>query len=108
MPPTIKAGFLSEGMAAGSDGYLIVPVGISEEYKPVVYEVINFLLSDDQQIRMITTMWQYTGTDIWDQIPGVVWDTIAPWEEMEPARLRIDNAEVKNYITEFGVDELIP
>lgn len=108
MPPTIKSSFLSEGMAAGSDGYLIVPAGIPEEYKPVVYEVINFLLSDDQQIRLITTMWQYTGTDIWDQIPGVVWDTIPAWEDMEPARLRIGNSEVKNFIKEQGADLLIP
>ncbi len=108
MPPTIKAGFLSEGMAAGSDGYLIVPVGIPEEYKPVVYDLINFLLSDDQQIRLITTMWQYTGTDIWDQIPGVVWDTIPAWADMEPSRLRIANSEVKDYIKEVGVEELIP
>jgi putative spermidine/putrescine transport system substrate-binding protein len=108
MPPTIKASFLSEGMAAGSDGYLIVPAGIPEEYKPVVYDVINFLLSDDQQIRLITTMWQYTGTDIWDQIPGVVWDTIPAWEDMEPARLRIGNSEVKEFIKEFGVEALVP
>jgi putative spermidine/putrescine transport system substrate-binding protein len=108
MPPTIKSSFLAEGMAAGSDGYLIVPVGIPEEYKPVVYDVVNFLLSDDQQIRLITTMWQYTGTDIWDKIPGVVWDTIPAWEDMEPARLRIANSEVKEYIKEFGVDELLP
>ena len=108
MPPTIKSSFLAEGMAAGSDGYLIVPAGIPEEYKPVVYDVVNFLLSDDQQIRLITTMWQYTGTDIWDKIPGVVWDTIPAWEDMEPARLRIANSEVKEYIREFGVDELVP
>jgi putative spermidine/putrescine transport system substrate-binding protein len=108
MPPTIKSSFLAEGMAAGSDGYLIVPVGIPEEYKPVVYDVVNFLLSDDQQIRLITTMWQYTGTDIWDKIPGVVWDTIPAWEDMEPARLRIANNEVKEYIKEFGADELVP
>jgi putative spermidine/putrescine transport system substrate-binding protein len=108
MPPTLKSGFLSEGMAAGSDGYLIVPVGIPEEYKPVVYDVINFLLSDDQQIRLITTMWQYTGTDIWDKIPGVVWDTIPSWDDMEPARLVIANKEVSDYIKEFGADELIP
>jgi hypothetical protein len=53
-------------------------------------------------------MWQYTGTDIWDQIPGVVWDTIPAWEDMEPARLRIANSEVTQYIKEFGAEELIP
>jgi putative spermidine/putrescine transport system substrate-binding protein len=108
MPPTIKSGFLSEGMAAGSDGYLLVPAGIPEEYKPVVYQVINFLLSDDQQVRLITTMWQYTGTDIWDKIPGIVWDTIPAWENMEPSRLRIGNGEVKNFIREQGAELLVP
>ena len=108
MPPTIKSSFLAEGMAAGSDGYLIVPAGIPEEYKPVVYKVINFLLSDDQQIRLITTMWQYCGTDIWDKVPGVVWDTIPPWDKMEPSRLRIGNSEVKSFIREQGADLLIP
>ena len=108
MPPTIKSGFLSEGMAAGSDGYLVVPAGIPEEYKPVVYDVINFLLSDDQQIRLITTMWQYTGTDIWDKIPGVVWDTIPPWDKMESARLVVSNGEVAQFIKEQGADLLVP
>jgi putative spermidine/putrescine transport system substrate-binding protein len=108
MPPTIKSGFLEEGMTAGSDGYLIVPAGIPEEYKPVVYKVINFLLSDDQQIRLITTMWQYTGTDIWEQIPGVVWDTIPPWDKMEPARLVVANKEVTEFIKEKGPEQLIP
>lgn len=108
MPPSIKSGFLEEGMAAGSDGYLLVPVDIPEEYKATVYKVVNFLLSDDQQIRLITTMWQYTGTDIWDKIPGIVWDTIPPWEKMEQSRLRIGNSEVKNFIREKGADILIP
>jgi putative spermidine/putrescine transport system substrate-binding protein len=108
MPPTIKSSFLAEGMAAGSDGYLLAPAGIPEEYKPVVYEVINFLLSDDQQIRLITTMWQYTGTDIWDKIPGIVWDTIPAWADMEPSRLRIGNSDVKNFIREQGADLLVP
>jgi putative spermidine/putrescine transport system substrate-binding protein len=108
MPPTIKSGFLSEGMTAGSDGYLIVPAGIPEEYKPVVYDVINFLLSDDQQIRLITTMWQYTGTDIWDKVPGIVWDTIPAWEDMEPARLVVANKEVTTFIKEQGPIELVP
>jgi putative spermidine/putrescine transport system substrate-binding protein len=108
MPPTIKSSFLAEGMAAGSDGYLIVPVDIPEEYKPVVYRLINYLLSDQQQVQLITTMWQYTGTDIWDKIPDEVWATIPAWADMEPARLRILNSDVKNLIKEQGADLLVP
>jgi len=108
MPPTLKSSFLSEGMAAGSDGYLIVPSDIPEEYKAVAYRLINYLLSDEQQVQLITTMWQYTGTDIWDKIPAEVWNTIPPWEKMEPARLIIANKEVSDLIKEQGVDLLVP
>ena len=61
MPPTLAAAALSDGVPAGSDGYLAIPANIPEAYKPVVMKIINYLLSDDQQIRLITTMWQYTG-----------------------------------------------
>jgi len=108
MPPTIRSGFLSEGMVAGSDGYLIAPVNIPEEYKPVVLRLINYLLSDQQQVQLITTMWQYTGTDIWDKIPAEVWDVIPPWSKMEPARLIVANKDVENMIKEKGVELLVP
>lgn len=108
MPPTIKSSFLAEGMAAGSDGYLIVPTGISDEYKAVAYRLVNYLLGDQQQVQLITTMWQYTGTDIWDKVPDEVWNTIPAWEDMEPARLRILNSDVKNLIKEQGADLLVP
>ncbi|NIO68612.1 MAG: extracellular solute-binding protein [Anaerolineae bacterium] len=108
MPPTIKSSFLAEGMAAGSDGYLIVPTDIPDEYKAVAYRLVNYLLSDQQQVQLITTMWQYTGTDIWDKIPDEVWATIPAWEDMEPARLRILNSDVKNLIKEQGPDLLVP
>ncbi len=102
MPPTTKAGFLSEGMAAGSDGYLAVPAGIPEEYKPVVFRLVNYLLSDEQQIQLITTMWQYTGTDIWDKIPAEVWDVIPQWKDVEPTRIRLTNKGLSDYIKEEG------
>ena len=102
MPPTIKAGFLSEGMTAGSDGYLAVPTDIPEEYKPVAFRLINYLLSDKQQVQLITTMWQYTGTDIWDKIPDEVWEVIPRWEDIEPTRIRMTNKPLVDYIKEEG------
>ncbi len=108
MPPGIKAGFLEEGMTAGSDGYLCVPGGIPEEYKPVAYKLVDYLLSDFQQIKLITTMWQYTGTDIWDKIPAVVWENIPAWEDVEPTRIRMTNKELVDWIKEKGPEELAP
>ncbi len=108
MPPTIAAAALSDGMPAGSDGYLAIPGNIPEAYKPVAAKVINYLLSDDQQIRLITTMWQYTGTEIWDKIPDVVWRKIPKWEEVEKYRVRQSNKEVTDWIKAEGVKELLP
>jgi putative spermidine/putrescine transport system substrate-binding protein len=108
MPPTIAAGSLSDGMPAGSDGYLAIPANIPEEYKPVVMKVINYLLSDDQQIRLITEMWQYTGTDIEDKIPDVVWRKIPKWAEVEKVRVRQDNKEFTDWIKEHGAEVLLP
>ncbi len=76
MPPTIKAVYPEEGADEIATAYLAVPANIPPEYKEVAFKVVNYLLSDDQQIRLITTMWQYPGTEITDQIPGIVWEII--------------------------------
>ena len=51
-------------LAAAGTAMVAVPAGIPLEYKEVALKVVNYLLSDDQQIRLVTTMWQYPGTDI--------------------------------------------
>lgn len=76
MPPSIKAVYPEEGADEIGTGYLAVPANIPPEYKEVAYKVVNYLLSDDQQIRLITTMWQYPGTDITDQVPSIVWEIV--------------------------------
>ncbi len=108
MPPTLAAGSLSDGMPAGSDGYLAIPENIPDAYKPVVMKVINYLLSDDQQIRLITEMWQYTGTDIEDKIPDVVWRKIPKWGEIEKVRVRLNNKEFTDWVKEKGPEVLRP
>lgn len=102
MPPTVAAASLSDGLPAGADGYLAIPANIPEAYKPVVMKVINYLLSDDQQIRLISTMWQYTGTQIDDKIPDVVWRKIPKWSEVEKFRVRQTNKEVTDWIKGDG------
>jgi putative spermidine/putrescine transport system substrate-binding protein len=76
MPPTIKATYPEEGADEIGTGYLAVPAGIPPEYKEAALKVVNYLLSDDQQIRLVSTMWQYPGTDITDQVPPIVWEMI--------------------------------
>jgi putative spermidine/putrescine transport system substrate-binding protein len=76
MPPTIRATYPEEGADEIGTGYLAVPANIPPEYKEVALKVINYLLSDDQQIRLITTMWQYPGTEITDQVPAIAWEMV--------------------------------
>ena len=76
MPPTIKAVYPEEGADEIGTGYLAVPANIPPEYKEVALKVVNYLLSDDQQIRLLTTMWQYPGTEITEQAPQIVWEIV--------------------------------
>ena len=76
MPPTIRATYPEEGADEIGTGYLAVPANIPPEYREVALKVVNYLLSDDQQIRLITTMWQYPGTEITDQVPAIAWEMV--------------------------------
>jgi len=80
LPPTIKAVYPEEGADKITGAYLAVPSNIPPEYKPVAFKIINYLLSDDQQIRLLTTMFQYPGTDITDQAPPIVWEILPKLE----------------------------
>jgi len=95
MPPTIKATYPEEGADELATGYFAVPAGIPPEYKEAALKVVNYLLSDDQQVRLVSTMWQYPGTEITDQIPGIVWEMIPKLDVLKKtaiprARIRKD------------------
>jgi putative spermidine/putrescine transport system substrate-binding protein len=109
MPPTIKAVYPEEGADEIGTGYLAIPANIPPEYKEVALKVVNYLLSDDQQIRLLTTMWQYPGTDITDQAPPIVWEIVPRLDVLTrtaipPERIRKD---VIGYIKGHA-KELIP
>jgi len=76
MPPTIRATYPEEGADEIGTAYLAVPSNIAPEYKQAAFQVVNYLLSDDQQIRLLTTMWQYPGTEITDQVPAIAWEMV--------------------------------
>jgi len=87
MPPTTKATFLQEGVDTGGQAYFVVPANIPEDQKLAAYKLINYLLSDDQQARMVSTMWQYNSTMIDDKIPGIVWEQIPKPEVARAAQI---------------------
>ena len=109
MPPSIKAAFLEEGVDTGGQAYLVVPANISEAQKQAAYKLINYLLSDDHQVRLVSTMWQYQSTLVLDKVPQIVWEQIPTPEEARAAQIPPErsNAEAIEWLKEHGL-ELVP
>ncbi len=105
MPPTTKATFLEPGIDAGGQAYLVVPANIPEENKLLAYKLINYLLSDDQQVRLVSTMWQYNSTMINQKVPGIVWEQIPKMEVARKAAIPPErvNADAITYIKKNAV-----
>jgi putative spermidine/putrescine transport system substrate-binding protein len=109
MPPTTKAAFLEEGVDTGGQEYFVVPANISEGQKAAGYKLINYLLSDDQQIRLVSTMWQYNSTMINDMVPPIVWEQIPTPQEARAAQIPPEkvNSVAIEWVKEHGL-ELVP
>jgi putative spermidine/putrescine transport system substrate-binding protein len=105
MPPTTKATFLEPGIDAGGQAYLVVPANIPAENKLLAYKLINYLLSDDQQVRLVSTMWQYNSTLINQKVPGIVWEQIPKMEVARKAAIPPErvNADAISYIKKNAV-----
>ena len=70
---------------------------------------MNYLLSDDQQIRLLTTMWQYPGTDITDQAPPIVWEIVPKLDVL--MRTAIPRERIRKDIIDYikaNAKDLIP
>jgi putative spermidine/putrescine transport system substrate-binding protein len=109
MPPTIKAVYPEEGADEIGTAYLAVPANIPPEYKAVALKVVNYLLSDDQQIRLLTTMWQYPGTDITDQAPPIVWEIVPKLDVL--TRTAVPRERIRKDIIDYiknHAKELVP
>jgi putative spermidine/putrescine transport system substrate-binding protein len=109
MPPTIKAVYPEEGADEIGTAYLAVPANIPADKKAVALKVVNYLLSDDQQIRLLTTMWQYPGTEITDQAPPIVWEIVPKLDVL--TRTAIPRERIRKDIIDYiknHAKELIP
>jgi ABC-type thiamine transport system substrate-binding protein len=88
---------------------LVVPPNIPADNKLLAYKLINYLLSDDQQSRLVSTMWQYNSTMINDKVPGIVWEQIPKIEVAKKAAIPPErvNADAIAYIKKNAVN-IIP
>jgi ABC-type uncharacterized transport system YnjBCD substrate-binding protein len=65
----------------------------------------NYFLSDDHQVRLVSTMWQYNSTMIADKVPGIVWEQIPKVEVAKAAMIPPErvNSDAITYIKKNAV-----
>jgi putative spermidine/putrescine transport system substrate-binding protein len=101
MPPTMKAIYPTEGADIIDTAYFGVPANIPDDHKAAALTVLNYLLSDDMQMRLVTTMFQYPGTNVDPSlIPAIVWENIPKMDVLKKTAMprELQRQDLINYI----------
>ncbi len=106
LPPTTRSTPLDVNIIGSSNSYLAVPAVDSPAQKAAAYKVIDFLLSDEVQLHMLETMYQYPGTEIWKKAPATVWEKIAPVDTAQGRGITMTNLEAITYIQKHGMEHV--
>ncbi len=104
LPETIKAAPLDANVIGSSNAWLAVPAVDTPEQKGAAYRVMNLLLSPEIQLKMLETMYQYPGTEVWKQAPASAWEKIPPVNVAEAHGIRLSNLDAITFIQEHGMD----
>jgi putative spermidine/putrescine transport system substrate-binding protein len=110
MPPTMKAVYPTEGADVVEASYMAVPANIPDDYKAAAFKVLNYLLSDDSQMRLVSTMFQYPGTNVDPNlIPAIVWENIPKMDVLKKTAMPRERQrqDLINYIASKAA-ELTP
>ena len=104
LPPTTRSTPLDINIIGSSNSYLSVPTVDSPQQKVDAYKVIDLLLSDEVQLHMLETMYQYPGTDVWKKAPAKVWEKIAPVDVAQARGITMTNLEAITFIQKHGME----
>ncbi len=104
LPPTTVSTPLDVNIIGSSNWYLAVPAVDSAAQKANAYKVINLLLSDEVQLHMLETMYEYPGTEAWKKAPASVWQKIAPVDVAQAHGLTMTNLNAITFIQKHGMD----
>lgn len=104
LPPTMKAAPLDVNIVGASNAWLAVPEVASAAQKAAAYKVINVLLSDQLQLKMLEAMYQYPGTEAWKKAPASAWAKIPTVEQAESHGIRMNNFDALTYIQKHGME----
>jgi putative spermidine/putrescine transport system substrate-binding protein len=104
LPPTVVASPLDVNIVGSSNSYFSVPQVASAAQKADAYKVINLLLSDEVQLHMLETMYEYPGTEAWRKAPASAWTKIAPVDVALAHGLSMNNYDALTFIQQHGMD----
>ena len=107
MPPTMKTVYPAEGADIIEASYMAVPANIPDEYKAAAFKVLNYLLSDDSQMRLVSTMFQYPATNVDPSlIPALVWEQIPQMDVLKQTAMprALQRQDLINYIAAHAAD----
>jgi putative spermidine/putrescine transport system substrate-binding protein len=110
MPPTMKAIYPTEGADIVEASYMAIPANIPDDYKAAAFKVLNYLLSDDSQMRLVSTMFQYPATNVDPAlIPAIVWENIPKMDVLKKTAMPRERQrqDLINYIAAHAA-ELTP
>ncbi len=102
LPETMKAAVFDSGMYGGA-AYLAVPANTPAAKKELAYRVLDWLLSEQTQVRMQTEMWEYMAINKFDAVPAKTWETIPRWEDVQDKRIPLTNLDAFNWLKENGM-----
>jgi putative spermidine/putrescine transport system substrate-binding protein len=106
LPPTIRSTPLDVNIIGASNAYLSIPAVDSPAQKADAYKVADVLLSDEVQLKMLETMYQYPGTNAWRKAPKAVWNKIAPVDVAQARGITMTNLEAITYIQKHGMEHI--
>ena len=106
LPDTMKASPLDVNIVGASNAWLAVPDVASDAQKAAAYKVMNVLISPAIQLKMLETMYEYPGTDVWRQAPASVWTKIPTVEAAESHGIRMTNLDAVTYIQQHGMEHV--
>jgi putative spermidine/putrescine transport system substrate-binding protein len=110
LPPTMKAVYPPEGADIVDVAYMAVPANIPDDHKVAAFKVLNYLLSDDSQMRLVSTMFQYPGTNVDPNlIPAIVWENIPKMDVLKKTAMprELQRKDLQDYIAAHAA-ELTP
>lgn len=104
LPPTMKAYPMAEGEAISADGHMAIPSNLPAERKPNAFKLLNYMLSDEVQLNLLTQMYQYPGTDAWKRAPADAYKKIPPFEEARKPLFPIKNNDAYTWFQQHGME----